>query len=168
MIAIALACEPEILIADEPTTALDVTVQAEIFDLLRDIGTQTETAMIMITHDMGAVRQMAQRMLVMYAGRKVEEGSVDKIIKSPSHPYTKGLISCVPHLREGTSKPPKALPEIDGIVPDITGFGKDKCLFAPRCGRVTKQCLDKKPENHTVAKAGQHFVSCWHPHGKSA
>ena len=168
MIAIALACEPEILIADEPTTALDVTVQAEIFDLLRDIGKQTETAMMLITHDMGAVRQMAQRMLVMYAGRKVEEGSVDRIVKSPSHPYTKGLISCVPHLREGTGQPPKALPEIDGIVPDITGFGKDQCLFAPRCNRVTQQCLDKKPETHTVAKAGQHFVSCWHPHGKRA
>ena len=90
MIAIALACEPEILIADEPTTALDVTVQAEIFDLLRDIGVQTNTAMILITHDMGAVRQMAQRMLVMYAGRKVEEGTVDQIIKSPRHPYTPG------------------------------------------------------------------------------
>ena len=166
MIAIALACEPEILIADEPTTALDVTVQAEIFDLLRDIGVQTNTAMILITHDMGAVRQMAQRMLVMYAGRKVEEGTVDQIIKSPRHPYTKGLISCVPHIRKGADRLPNALPEIDGIVPDITSFGKDQCLFAPRCERLTQQCLDRKPDHQMIGKAEQQSVSCWHPYGR--
>ena len=165
MIAIALACEPEILIADEPTTALDVTVQAEIFDLLRDIGVQTNTAMILITHDMGAVRQMAQRMLVMYAGRKVEEGTVDQIIKSPRHPYTKGLISCVPHIRKGADRLPNTLPEIDGIVPDITSFGKDQCLFAPRCERLTQQCLDRKPDHQMIGKAEQQSVSCWHPYG---
>ena len=165
MIAIALACEPEILIADEPTTALDVTVQAEIFDLLRDIGVQTNTAMILITHDMGAVRQMAQRMLVMYAGRKVEEGTVDQIIKSPRHPYTKGLISCVPHIRKGADRLPNTLPEIDGIVPDITSFGKDQCLFAPRCERLTQQCLDRKPDYQMIGKAEQQSVSCWHPYG---
>ena len=166
MIAIALACEPEILIADEPTTALDVTVQAEIFDLLRDIGVQTNTAMILITHDMGAVRQMAQRMLVMYAGRKVEEGAVDQIIKSPRHPYTKGLISCVPHIRKGADRLPNTLPEIDGIVPDITSFGKDQCLFAPRCERLTQQCLDRKPDHQMIGKAKQQSVSCWHPYGR--
>ena len=166
MIAIALACEPEILIADEPTTALDVTVQAEIFDLLRDIGVQTNTAMILITHDMGAVRQMAQRMLVMYAGRKVEEGTVDQIIKSPRHPYTKGLISCVPHIRKGADRLPNTLPEIDGIVPDITSFGKDQCLFAPRCERLTQQCLDRKPDHQMIGKAERQSVSCWHPYGR--
>ena len=166
MIAIALACEPEILIADEPTTALDVTVQAEIFDLLREIGAKTNTAMILITHDMGAVKQMAQRMLVMYAGRKVEEGTVEQIIKSPGHPYTKGLISCVPHIRKGSNKLPKTLPEIDGIVPDITSFGKDQCLFAPRCDRLSQQCLDKKPEQRPVTKANKQLVSCWHPYEK--
>ena len=166
MIAIALACEPEILIADEPATALDVTVQAEIFDLLRDIGVQTNTAMILITHDMGAVRQMAQRMLVMYAGRKVEEGTVDQIIKSPRHPYTKGLISCVPHIRKGADRLPNTLPEIDGIVPDITSFGKDQCLFAPRCERLTQQCLDRKPDHQMIGKAEQQSVSCWHPYGR--
>ena len=166
MIAIALACEPEILIADEPTTALDVTVQAEIFDLLRDIGVQTNTAMILITHDMGAVEQMAQRMLVMYAGRKVEEGTVDQIIKSPRHPYTKGLISCVPHIRKGADRLPNTLPEIDGIVPDITSFGKDQCLFAPRCERLTQQCLDRKPDHQMIGKAEQQSVSCWHPYGR--
>ena len=168
MIAIALACEPEILIADEPTTALDVTVQAEIFDLLRDIGVQTNTAMILITHDMGAVRQMAQRMLVMYAGRKVEEGTVDQIIKSPRHPYTKGLISCVPHIRKGADRLPNTLPEIDGIVPDITSFGKDQCLFAPRCERLTQQCLDRKPDHQMIGKAVQQSVSCWHPYGQQS
>jgi oligopeptide/dipeptide ABC transporter ATP-binding protein len=166
MIAIALACEPEILIADEPTTALDVTVQAEIFDLLRDIGVQTNTAMILITHDMGAVKQMAQRMLVMYAGRKVEEGTVDQIIKSPRHPYTRGLISCVPHIRKGADRLPDNLPEIDGIVPDITSFGKDQCLFAPRCDRLSQQCLDSKPEDQAIGKASQQSVSCWHPVGR--
>jgi len=166
MIAIALACEPEILIADEPTTALDVTVQAEIFDLLRDIGVQTNTAMILITHDMGAVKQMAQRMLVMYAGRKVEEGTVDQIIKSPRHPYTRGLISCVPHIRKGADRLPDSLPEIDGIVPDITSFGKDQCLFAPRCDRLSQQCLDSKPEDQAIGKASQQSVSCWHPVGR--
>ena len=98
MIAIALACEPKILIADEPTTALDVTVQAQIFDLLNDLRKQTGTAIILITHDMGAVAEMAERMIVMYAGRKVEEGPVQQVIDNAGHPYTQGLISCVPHI----------------------------------------------------------------------
>ncbi|MEG9862801.1 MAG: ABC transporter ATP-binding protein [Parvularculales bacterium] len=177
MIAVALACEPEILIADEPTTALDVTVQAEIFDLLLDIGARTDTAMILITHDIGAVKQMAQRMLVMYAGRKVEEGTVEQIIRAPAHPYTKGLISCVPYIRTRAASVPETLPEIDGIVPDITSFGQDHCLFAPRCDRLSQQCLDKKPGHHPAAKSAAkaaakaaaksagHSVSCWHPHG---
>ena len=93
MIAIALACEPKILIADEPTTALDVTVQAQIFDLLRDLQAKTGTAIMLITHDMGAVAEMSERMIVMYAGRKAEEGRVDEVIEHPRHPYTKGLIS---------------------------------------------------------------------------
>lgn len=93
MIAIALACEPKILIADEPTTAFDVTVQAHIFDLLRDLQAKTGTAIMLITHDMGAVAEMSERMIVMYAGRKAEEGRVDEVIEHPSHPYTKGLIS---------------------------------------------------------------------------
>ena len=105
MIAIALACEPEILIADEPTTALDVTVQAEIFALLRDLGSKLQTAIILITHDMGAVAQMAERMLVMYAGRRVEEGRVADIVKVPAHPYTHGLISCVPHISNAAARP---------------------------------------------------------------
>jgi oligopeptide/dipeptide ABC transporter ATP-binding protein len=163
MIAIALACDPEILIADEPTTALDVTVQAEIFDLLRDIGTRTDTAIILITHDMGAVRQMAERILVMYAGRKVEEGPVKEIIGAPAHPYTRGLIFCVPHIRADVKTIPEILPEIDGIVPSINSFGKDQCLFAPRCARVKQQCLDRQPSSDKLSR--RHQVSCWNPHG---
>jgi len=98
MIAMALACKPRILIADEPTTALDVTIQAQIFDLLEDLRAQTGTAIIMITHDMGVVAEIAERMIVMYAGRMVEQGRVEQVLNHPRHPYTKGLIDCVPHL----------------------------------------------------------------------
>ncbi|MEK9854110.1 MAG: ABC transporter ATP-binding protein, partial [Rhodobiaceae bacterium] len=168
MIAIALACEPEILIADEPTTALDVTVQAEIFALLRDLGAKLETAIILITHDMGAVAQMAERMLVMYAGRRVEEGRVADIIKASAHPYTRGLISCVPHISADATRRLDRLPEIDGIVPPITSFGRDACLFAPRCGRASKACHDGRPAQAEVAGHKAHSVACWHPHDGGA
>ena len=164
MIAIALACEPEILIADEPTTALDVTVQAEIFALLRDLGAKLETAMILITHDMGAVAQMAERMLVMYAGRRVEEGRVADIIRAPAHPYTRGLISCVPHISADAAKRLDRLPEIAGIVPPINSFGRDACLFAPRCGRASEVCHGERPAPAGVAGHKAHSVACWHPH----
>ncbi|MGB1355849.1 MAG: ABC transporter ATP-binding protein [Candidatus Puniceispirillaceae bacterium] len=164
MIAIALACEPEILIADEPTTALDVTVQAEIFALLRDLGAKLETAIILITHDMGAVAQMAERMLVMYAGRRVEEGRVADIIKAPAHPYTRGLISCVPHISTDATRRLDRLPEIDGIVPPITSFGRDACLFAPRCARASDACHAGRPAQAEVAGHRAHSVACWHPH----
>ena len=104
MIAIALACKPKILIADEPTTALDVTVQAQIFDLLRNLQRETGTTILLITHDMGAVCELAERMMVMYAGRKVEEGGVDAVIAAPRHPYTKGLIDCVPHMIDNPTR----------------------------------------------------------------
>ena len=165
MIAIALACEPEILIADEPTTALDVTVQAEIFALLRDLGSELQTAIILITHDMGAVAQMAERMLVMYAGRRVEEGRVADIVKAPAHPYTNGLISCVPHISSVATRPDR-LPEIAGIVPPITSFGQDVCLFAPRCTRAASDCQSGKPIQMSVAGHAGHTVTCCHPHAK--
>jgi len=168
MIAIALACEPEILIADEPTTALDVTVQAEIFALLRDLGAKLETAMILITHDMGAVAQMAERMLVMYAGRRVEEGRVADIIRAPAHPYTRGLISCVPHISADAAKRLDRLPEIAGIVPPINSFGRDACLFAPRCGRASAACHNGRPLQAGVAGHAVHSVACWHPHEGAA
>ena len=163
MIAIALACEPEILIADEPTTALDVTVQAEIFALLRDLGTKLDTAIILITHDMGAVAQMSERMLVMYAGRRVEEGRVADVVGAPAHPYTRGLIACVPHITSNVAAITDQLPEIDGIVPPITRFGRDECLFAPRCIRVADGCLAAKPQQVEMAGHDAHSVACWHP-----
>ena len=165
MIAIALACEPEILIADEPTTALDVTVQAEIFDLLRDLGAKLDTAIILITHDMGAVAQMSERMLVMYAGRRVEEGQVANVIKAPAHPYTRGLIACVPHITSDVGALVDTLQEIDGIVPPITHFGRDECLFAPRCAKAADECWSAKPQQSDIAGHSSHSVSCWHPFG---
>ena len=165
MIAIALACEPEILIADEPTTALDVTVQAEIFDLLRDLGAKLDTAIILITHDMGAVAQMSERMLVMYAGRRVEEGQVANVIKTPAHPYTRGLIACVPHITSDVGALVDTLQEIDGIVPPITHFGRDECLFAPRCAKAADECWSAKPQQSDIAGHSSHSVSCWHPFG---
>lgn len=160
MIAIALACEPKILIADEPTTALDVTVQAQIFDLLRDLGKQTGTATILITHDMGAVAEMAERMIVMYAGRKAEDGPVEQIIEHPRHPYTKGLISCVPHLMASLSDERPELVEVPGIVPSLKSFGRDECLFASRCDRADEKCRTQRPPE--TAFPNEQNSACWH------
>lgn len=148
MIAMALACEPKILIADEPTTALDVTVQAQIFDLLRDLRQKTGTAIIMITHDMGAVAEMAERMIVMYAGRKAEEGPVDQVIEHPRHPYTKGLIACVPHIMSKLTQERMELVEVPGIVPSLRDFGKNRCLFASRCNYVEEACRQNRPDEN--------------------
>lgn len=160
MIAMALACEPKILIADEPTTALDVTVQAQIFDLLRDLRRQTGTAIIMITHDMGAVAEMAERMIVMYAGRNAEQGPVEQIIEHPRHPYTKGLISCVPHIIANLTDERQELTEVPGIVPSLREFGKDQCLFASRCKYVSQKCLEKRPPETVFGDAQK--SACWH------
>ncbi len=159
MIAMALACEPKILVADEPTTALDVTVQAQIFELLKELRVKTNTAIILITHDMGVVYEMAQKMIVMYAGRKVEEGSVNQVIKSPAHPYTQGLISCVPHLTEKQPEVRERLLEIPGIVPSLTSFGLNKCLFESRCQKSVEQCLSSKPESQSISSG--HQANCW-------
>ena len=159
MIASALACRPRVLIADEPTTALDVTVQAQIFDLLHDLRRQTNTAMILITHDMGVVAEMAERMIVMYAGRKVEEGPVADVIATPRHPYTRGLISCVPHLTDHLTPDRPELTEIPGIVPSLNTFGQNNCLFAARCAQVSDQCRSARPDE--VAMDAQK-VACWH------
>ncbi len=159
MIAMALACEPKILVADEPTTALDVTVQAQIFDLLKELRAKTNTAIILITHDMGVVYEMAQKMIVMYAGRKVEEGSVNQVIKSPAHPYTQGLISCVPHLTEKQPEVRERLLEIPGIVPSLTSFGLNKCLFESRCHKSVEKCLSSKPDAQQIS--GGHKANCW-------
>ena len=160
MIAMALACRPKILIADEPTTALDVTVQAQIFDLLRDLRAQTGTSIILITHDMGAVAEMAERMIVMYAGRKAEIGPVEQIIDHARHPYTQGLISCVPHILSTVSAERHDLTEVPGIVPSLREFGQDRCLFASRCQHRTEECLRQRPPAKTFGN-GQ-VADCWH------
>ena len=159
MIAIALACKPKVLIADEPTTALDVTVQAHIFELLHELRDQTGTSIVLITHDMASVAQMAERVMVMYAGRKVEEGPVEEILINPQHPYTQGLIKCVPDLMETISLERQDLQEIPGIVPPINHFGRNECLFAPRCNFVEDRCLKQRPLDSRRAK--DHHTACW-------
>ena len=159
MIAMALACRPKVLIADEPTTALDVTVQAQIFDLMRAVGKETDAAIILITHDMGSVAEMAERVVVMYAGRKIEEGYVDDILARPRHPYTRGLIACVPHLLETVSAERPSLQEIPGIVPPLSEFGFVGCLFAPRCDRVETRCWQEKPQVTQVTST--QGAACW-------
>ena len=158
MIAMALACSPSVLIADEPTTALDVTVQAQIFDLLRELQDTFNTAIILITHDMGAIADMADRVMVMYAGRVIEESTVDAILDEPLHPYTQGLINCVPHLEAETPRERPPLMEIPGVVPPLTALGKG-CAFAPRCAHVHDRCLNQKPASRE--HADDHRASCF-------
>ena len=158
MIAIALCCKPVVLLADEPSTALDVTVQAQIFDLLVDIQKKMGTAVILITHDMGVIAEFAQQVVVMYAGRKVEEGPVGKIIKSPQHPYTKGLIECVPHLHIDPGPERVELNEIPGVVPDLSHVGLG-CPFVPRCLQAMESCKKEMPPATLVGE--NHQVACW-------
>ena len=157
MIAIGLACGPRVLIADEPTTALDVTVQAQIFDLLAELKERTGASIILITHDMGAIAEMADRVVVMYAGRIVEEAPVDAILEDPLHPYTRGLITCVPHLEERPSPERRPLAEIAGMVPALTALGRG-CAFAPRCAHAMVRCLSRAPP--FVGEDGRR-VACW-------
>ena len=159
MIAKALACRPKILIADEPTTALDVTVQAQIFDLMQALREETEAAIILITHDMGSVAEMAERVVVMYAGRKIEEGRVDDILIRPRHPYTRGLIACVPHLLDTVSSERPYLQEVPGMVPPLADFGFDGCMFAPRCDLVEESCWHKKPD--VIQLTDSQSAACW-------
>lgn len=158
MIAIALACQPEILIADEPTTALDVTVQAQIFDLLSDLKGKNGTATILITHDMGAVGEMADRVLVMYAGRKVEEGSAEHVLQNPAHPYTRALLECRPKLQFGALDSRQRLTEIPGIVP-APGTEGAGCPFVSRCSSPRDRCYSEAPPETRVGP--DHSVRCW-------
>ena len=164
MIAIAIACEPRILIADEPTTALDVTVQADIFDLLLEMHEKLAMATIFITHDLGAVSQMSDHVIVMYAGRKIEEGGVGDVIGQPGHPYMRKLIDCVPPLHSGLGVP-EPLPEIHGSVPPIDEFGKNACLFATRCRFAKEKCYHSRPAEITLPVSNgftvPHKVACW-------
>ncbi|MED5392652.1 MAG: ABC transporter ATP-binding protein, partial [Pseudomonadota bacterium] len=159
MIAMALACQPKILIADEPTTALDVTVQAQIFDLMQNLQRETGAAIILITHDMGSVAEMAERVVVMYAGRKIEDGQVQDILLQPRHPYTRGLIACVPHLLDKVTTDRPFLQEVPGTVPPLSDFGFDGCMFAPRCDLVRDECWEEKPRDIQLTKTQS--VACW-------
>ena len=159
MIAMALACQPKILIADEPTTALDVTVQAQIFDLMQNLQKETGAAIILITHDMGSVAEMAERVVVMYAGRKIEDGRVEDILLRPQHPYTRGLIACVPHLLDTVTSDRPYLQEVPGMVPPLADFGFEGCMFAPRCNLVKDMCWQQKPDATKLTETQS--AACW-------
>ena len=158
MIAIALACNPKLLIADEPTTALDVTIQAQIIDLMKDLQKELNTAIILITHDLGVVADMAQRIVVMYAGKIVESGSLDDIFYNPRHPYTWGLLKSVPRL---DAKQKEELLPIDGTPPDLFA-PPPGCGFAARCEYCMNICKEKEPE-FTEVREGHH-AACWLMH----
>ena len=157
-IAMALACSPDLLIADEPTTALDVTVQAQIFELLKTIQNKKKTSIIFITHDMGVIANMAHRVIVMYAGYKVEQGPVRDIMDHPLHPYTKGLMSCVPHLDPNLEGEPPLLQDIPGIVPSPITHG-GRCAFAPRCSFAIDICHQDEPA--FTFQSEDHGAACW-------
>jgi len=161
MIAMALSCNPKLLIADEPTTALDVTIQAQILDLMRELQETLGTAVILITHDMGVVAENADRVVVMYAGRKVEEASADDLFERPGHPYTKGLLGSLPNLEvvARTDARRARLNEIKGMVPSLANLPQG-CSFAPRCGFATAECRAQFPplSEHRPG----HWVACWH------
>ena len=164
MIAMALACRPAVLIADEPTTALDVTVQAQIFDLLRAIRDDTGCAIVLITHDMGAIAEMADRVAVMYAGHIIEEGPVEAILDDPQHPYTERLIACVPHVLSELPEVLDPLEEIPGVVPSLFEIGRG-CPFAARCHKVFAPCREEMPVPARVG--GGHAAACF-LHGGTA
>ncbi len=154
MIAMALACEPDILIADEPTTALDVTIQAQILELMKDLQKKMGMAIIMITHDLGVIADMCDEIIVMYAGRVCERGTVDEIFYNPRHEYTKGLLRSIPTLNGGHDR----LIPIAGSPVDLTNLPKG-CAFASRCDRCMKICLTEQPEEVRVNDS--HIASCW-------
>ncbi len=157
MIAMAMSCSPAVLIADEPTTALDVTVQAQILELMRDIRRRTGTAIVLITHDLGVVAELADRVLVVYAGRKVEEGTVRAVLRTPRHPYTEGLLRAMPRL--GGTPDGGRLTEIAGQVPSLSA-PPPGCAFAPRCDLAIARCRRQTPPLETVAADG-HVSACW-------
>jgi peptide/nickel transport system ATP-binding protein len=160
MIAMALACNPQLLIADEPTTALDVTIQAQILDLMLELKKKVGAAILLITHDLGVVAEMAERIVVMYAGRKVEEARARDLFATPRHPYTQGLLGAVPKLGsslEGRGR--TRLSEIPGMVPNLKR-PIEGCAFASRCPNVTELCRKVAPA--VEAKAPGHLVACHH------
>jgi len=158
MIAMALACRPALLIADEPTTALDVTIQAQILALILELQKELGMGLVLITHDLGVVAQTAQRVIVMYAGRKVEEADVENLFASPRHPYTRGLMASIPSLPSLSTNADAPLVEIPGMVPSLTNLPKG-CAFAPRCGLVMARCREEYPP--LQAWDENHLAACW-------
>ncbi len=161
MIAMALSCNPKLLIADEPTTALDVTIQAQILDLMRELQQTLDMAVILITHDMGVVAENADRVIVMYAGRKVEEASADDLFDCPAHPYTRGLLGSVPNLEAAAQAKAhrSRLNEIKGMVPSLANLPQG-CSFAPRCDLASEKCRAAYPP--LEQRRPGHWVACWH------
>jgi peptide/nickel transport system ATP-binding protein len=159
MIAIALACNPKLLIADEPTTALDVTIQAQILDLMRDLKRRVGAAIMLITHDLGVVAEVAEQVVVMYAGRKVEEASVVDLFRRPRHPYTQGLLGAVPKLGSSLTGTTTRLAEIPGLVPSLKQRIQG-CVFAGRCPMATDVCRQIAPA--LEEKAPGHIAACHH------
>jgi peptide/nickel transport system ATP-binding protein/oligopeptide transport system ATP-binding protein len=158
MIAMALSCDPEILIADEPTTALDVTIQAQVIDLMLKLKQDFEAAIILITHDLGVVAEIAQRIEVMYAGKVVEEAQSVAIFEEPKHPYTKGLLKSIPMLGQRAQRGRQRLQEISGIVPSLYELPSG-CSFYPRCPDAMAVCQEQAPELTDLADG--HRVRCW-------
>jgi peptide/nickel transport system ATP-binding protein len=161
MIAMALACSPKVLIADEPTTALDVTIQAQILEIILELQVKLGTAVILITHDLGVVAETAQRVIVMYAGRKVEEAPVGELFARPLHPYTRGLLASIPRLplMQGDSERADGrLREIPGLVPALSDLPQG-CAFAPRCAFADERCRKQYPP-YEEKRAG-HWAACW-------
>jgi oligopeptide/dipeptide ABC transporter ATP-binding protein len=154
MIAMALACNPKLLIADEPTTALDVTIQAQILELMRTLRAELGTAIILITHDLGVIAELADQVLVMYAGKVIERCAAARLFAEPQHPYTVGLLGSIPrlHLRQ------ERLSAIEGFVPDAAAF-PEGCRFHPRCPFAVERCRTEDPPLGELAKG--HFAACW-------
>jgi len=158
MIAMALACRPALLIADEPTTALDVTIQAQILALMLDLQKELGMGLMLITHDLGVVAQTAQRVIVMYAGKKVEEADVDTLFASPRHPYTRGLMASIPAVPTADARHDVRLAEIPGTVPSLTKLPAG-CAFAPRCSLAIDRCREQYPPLQDWG--GGHLAACW-------
>jgi peptide/nickel transport system ATP-binding protein len=161
MIAMALSCNPKVLIADEPTTALDVTIQAQILHLMLELKEKVGSAIILITHALGVIAETAQRVVVMYAGKKVEEAPVEELFDKPLHPYTEGLLGSVPRLDKAAESMPGRvrLREIKGIVPSLHNLPKG-CIFEPRCHLARDQCRNEYPPLEEIRPG--HQVACWH------
>lgn len=164
MIAMSLLLEPKVIIADEPTTALDVTIQAQILELLKDINKKHETSIILITHDLGVVAGLCDRVQVMYGGRLCERGTVDQIFYEHQHPYTKGLLNSIPSL---DVSPGDRLQPIDGSPPDLSQLG-DFCAFADRCDRAQDICKSQRPQMEYVRDEDRHFYECHFPLGEGS